>query len=133
MFLRFIPRKKDGKEHRDYSVVKNVRLPGRRSPCQKTLLYLGELSDAQEAAWTKAIGVFDDATGPLKSLSLFPDDRAIPADLAGTSVSLHLSGYWLCRPRQYGACWRRANSGASWNWTRVGAGICPPAAKALTG
>ena len=39
MFLRFITRKKDGKEHRYYSVVENVRLPGRRSPFQKTLLY----------------------------------------------------------------------------------------------
>jgi len=105
MFLRFITRQKDGKEHRYYSVVENVRRPGRRSPFQKTLLYLGELSDAQEAAWTKAIGVFDDATGQLKNLSLFPDDRTIPADLAGTSVSLRMSDYRLCRPRQYGACW----------------------------
>lgn len=105
MFLRFITRKKDGKEHRYYSVVENVRLPGRRSPFQKTLLYLGELSDAQEAAWTKAIGVFDDATGQMKNLSLFPDDRAIPADLGGPSVSLRMRGYRLCRPRQYGACW----------------------------
>ena len=105
MFLRFITRKKDGKAHRYYSVVENVRLPGRRSPFQKTLLYLGELSDAQEAAWTKAIGVFDDATGQLKNLSLFPADRAIPADLGGPSVALRMSGYRLCRPRQYGACW----------------------------
>jgi hypothetical protein len=105
MFLRFITRKKDGKEHRYYSVVENVRLSGRRSPFQKTLLYLGELSAAQEAAWTKAIAVFDDATGHMKSLRLFPDDRAIPSDLAGTSVSIRMSDYRLCRPRQYGACW----------------------------
>ena len=84
MFLRFITRKKDGKEHRYYSVVENVRLPGRRSPFQKTLLYLGELSDAQAAAWTKAIGVFDDATGQLKNLSLFPDDRTMLYDLTST-------------------------------------------------
>jgi transposase len=105
MFLRFITRKKDGKEHRYYSVVENVRLAGRRSPFQKTLLYLGELNDAQQAAWTKAIAVFDDATGQLQNLSLFPDDRAIPAELAGTAVSLRMRDYRLCRPRQYGACW----------------------------
>jgi transposase len=105
MFLRFITRKKDGKEHRYYSVVENARLSGRRSPFQKTLLYLGELSDAQAVAWSKAIAVFDDATGQLKNLSLFPDDRAIPADLAGAAVSLRMGGYRLCRPRQYGACW----------------------------
>jgi len=38
-------------------------------------------------------------------LSLFPDDRAIPSDLAGTAVSIRMSDYRLCRPRQYGACW----------------------------
>jgi transposase len=105
MFLRFITRKKDGKEHRYYSVVENVRLPGRRRPFQKTLLYLGELSDAQQAAWLKAVTVFDDATGQLQNLSLLPDDRARPPDLAGTAVSLRMSDYRLCRPRQYGACW----------------------------
>ena len=47
MFLRFNTRQKDGKEHRYYSVVENVRQPGRRTPSQKTLLYLGELSDDQ--------------------------------------------------------------------------------------
>jgi transposase len=105
MFLRFITRKKDGKEHRYYSVVENVRLSGRCNPFQKTLLYLGELSDAQHAAWTKAITVFDDSTGRLQNLSLFPDDRPIPDDLAKTSVSLRMGDYRLCRPRQYGACW----------------------------
>ena len=105
MFLRFITRKKDGKEHRYYSVVENVRLPGHRSPFQKTLLYLGELSDAQRAAWTKAVTVFDDATGQLQNLSLFAQDRPIPADLATTALSMRIADYRLCRPRQYGACW----------------------------
>jgi len=105
MFLRFITRKKDGKEHRYYSVVENVRVPGRRSPFQKTLLYLGELSDAQHVAWTKAIAVFDEATGQSQNLNLFPDDRPVPSDLANTSVSIRMSDYRLCRPRQYGACW----------------------------
>lgn len=105
MFLRFITRKKDGKEHRYYSVVENVRVSGRRSPFQKTLLYLGELSDAQHAAWTRAITVFDDSTGQLQNLSLFPDDRLIPDDQASTSVSIRMGDYRLCRPRQYGACW----------------------------
>lgn len=105
MFLRFITRKKDGKEHRYYSVVENVRLPGRRSPFQKTLLYLGELSDAQYAAWIKAVAVFDASTGQLQNLNLFPDDRPRPTDLAGTSLSIRMSDYRLRRPRQYGACW----------------------------
>jgi len=105
MFLRFNTRQKDGKEHRYYSVVENVRQPGRRTPFQKTLLYLGELSDAQQAAWLKAVTVFDDATGQLQNLHLLPDDRARPPELAGTTVALRLNDYRLCRPRQYGACW----------------------------
>ncbi len=105
MFLRFITRKKDGKEHRYFSVVESARAAGRRTPFQKTLLYLGELSDAQHAAWSKAIGVFDTATGQLQNLSLFPDDRPVPSDLAGAAVSIRMDQYRLCRPRQYGACW----------------------------
>jgi transposase len=105
MFLRFITRKKDGKEHRYYSVVENVRHLGRRTPSQKTLLYLGELSDAQQTAWSKAICVFDDATGRLQNLNLFADDHPVPSGPAIPSVSVRMSGYRLCRPRQYGACW----------------------------
>ncbi len=41
MFLRSNNRKKDGKEHRYWSVVENRRLSGGKS-VQKTLLYLGE-------------------------------------------------------------------------------------------
>jgi transposase len=105
MFLRFTTRKKDGKEHRYYSIVENVRASGRRSPFQKTLLYLGELSDAQHAAWIKAIIVFDGASGRSQNLNLFPDDRPVPSDLSNTSVSIRMSDYRLCRPRQFGACW----------------------------
>ena len=80
-------------------------MPGRRSPFQKTLLYLGELSDAQQAAWAKAVAVFDDSTGQLENLNLFAEGRPIPQDLAQTSVCVRMSDYRLCRPRQYGACW----------------------------
>jgi hypothetical protein len=55
MFLRSTKRKKDGKEHRYFSVVENVRVAGRRHPYQKTLLYLGEINDTQQSAWIKAI------------------------------------------------------------------------------
>jgi transposase len=105
MFLRSTKRKKDGKEHRYFSVVENVRVPGRRSPFQKTLLYLGEINDAQQSAWVKAIGVFDEASGQARNLNLFVDDRPVPGALAGHSVSVCLGDYTLKRPRQYGACW----------------------------
>jgi len=100
--FRFITRKKDGKEHRYYSVVENVRLPGHRSPFQKTLLYLGKQSDAQRAAWTKSATVIDGATGQLQNLSPFADNHFIPDDLATTALSKHIADYRLCRPRQNG-------------------------------
>ena len=105
MFLRSTRRLKDGKEHRYFSVVENVRVPGRRTPFQKTLLYLGEISDAQQSAWTKAIDVFDASSGQAQTLSLFSEDRSVPQDLAGGSLSLRLADYQLKRPRQYGAGW----------------------------
>jgi len=105
MFLRATKRIKDGKEHRYFSVVENVRVAGRRHPFQKTLLYLGEINDAQQSAWVKAIGVFDEAAGQAQTLRLFPDDRPVPSPLAGGSLSLCLADYQLKRPRQYGACW----------------------------
>jgi hypothetical protein len=50
MFLRPTKRRKDGKEHRYFSVVENVRLPGSKHPVQRPILYLGELNDSQQAA-----------------------------------------------------------------------------------
>ena len=106
MFLRSTTRKKDGKEHRYCSVVESVRVSGRSTPYQKTLLYLGELSNTQQAEWTTAVNVFDDPIPPTPSLNLFPDERVVVAAPAiASSVSLRLDSYRLLRPRQYGACW----------------------------
>ena len=104
MFLRSTKRKKDGKEHRYWSVVESVRSPRSGSSFQRTLLYLGELNDSHQAAWTKALAVLDADSGQTQSLSLFPDDRPVPAGV-GESVSIRLGDYQLLRPRQFGACW----------------------------
>ena len=78
MFLRSTTGKKDGKEHRYYSVVESVRAaPGAR-PHQRTLLYLGEINSEQQAAWAKAIGVFDTQNDCQQTFSLFPSDKLIP-------------------------------------------------------
>jgi transposase len=106
MFLRSTTRKKDGKEHRYYSVVENVRVSGRSNPYQKTLLYLGELSTIQQAQWTQAVNVFEQPSAPAPSLNLFPGESVVPPTAAmPPSVSLRLDSYRLLRPRQYGACW----------------------------
>ena len=47
MFLKCSKRRKDGKEHRTWSVVESRRV-GRRV-VQRHVLYLGEISDAQRA------------------------------------------------------------------------------------
>src|ERR1039457_3998376 len=103
MFLRATKRKKDGKEHRYWSVVENLRSSS-GSVYQKTLLYLGELNDSQHAAWSKALEVFDADSGQTETRRLFPADRTAPPS-DPPALSLHLDQYQLSHPRQYGACW----------------------------
>ena len=55
MFVRCKKRFKDGKEHRYWSVVENVRVSGGRV-VQRQVLYLGEINDSQRAAWCRSTG-----------------------------------------------------------------------------
>jgi len=103
MFLRSTNRRKDGKDHRYFSIVENRRLPGGKT-AQRTVLYLGEINDQQQAAWRKTLDVFDETEQRFTSLSLFPHDRELPAD-AVDSVQVRLSGLELKRPRIFGNCW----------------------------
>ena len=79
MFLRYTNRKKDGKDHRYFSVVENRRLSSGKM-AQRTVLYLGEINDSQQAAWLKTLDVFDEQEQRSRDLSLFPDDREIPEE-----------------------------------------------------
>jgi hypothetical protein len=54
MYLRFARRRKDGKEHRYWSVVESRRCAGGRV-VQRPVLYLGEINDSQHAAWSRVI------------------------------------------------------------------------------
>jgi len=103
MFLRSTNRKKDGKDHRYFSIVENRRVPGDKT-VQRTVLYLGEINDQQQAAWRKTLEVFDEDEQRYTTMSLFPEDREIPAD-AIDSVQVRLSGLELRRPRIFGSCW----------------------------
>ncbi len=103
MFLRATRRRKDGKEHRYFSVVENRRVSG-GEVAQRQLLYLGEINDSQEAAWRKTLKVFDEAEKRYAMLSLFPDDREVPAE-AIDSIQVKLSEMELHRPRAFGNCW----------------------------
>ena len=74
MFLRATTRRKDGKEHRYWSIVENRRLSDGRV-LQRHVLYLGETNASQERAWRKSIKVFDDGAKVPRTLPLFPQDR----------------------------------------------------------
>jgi transposase len=89
--------------HRYFSVVENRRLPDGRT-VQRTVLYLGEINDQQQAAWRKTLEVFDEDQQDYRTLCLFPDDREVPADVLD-SIQVKLSGLELRRPRAFGACW----------------------------
>ena len=103
MFLRQTNRNKDGKAHRYFSVVENRRLSSGKT-AQRTVLYLGEINDKQEAAWRKTLEVFDEDGQASRNLSLFPEDREIPAD-ALDSIQVKLGQMELHRPRLFGSCW----------------------------
>ncbi len=103
MFLRATRRQKDGKEHRYFSIVENRRL-GSGNVLQRTVLYLGEINDSQQAAWRKTLEAFDEKEQRTRTLSLFPEDREIPAD-AVDAVQVKLSQLELRRPRTFGGCW----------------------------
>src|SRR6476659_4428552 len=74
MFLRCKVRRKDGKQHRYWSVVENTRVAGGRV-AQRHVLYLGEINDTQELAWRRSIAVLEDGAAQPRTLSLFPEDR----------------------------------------------------------
>jgi hypothetical protein len=104
MFLRKIPRKKDGKTHDYWSVVENKRVAGGRV-VQRHILYLGEINSSQAAVWRKAIEVLDDDAGHPRTVALFPEDRCTAVASDASIVRLRLLDMRLCRPRQWGACW----------------------------
>jgi hypothetical protein len=104
MYLHPTYRRKDGKQHRYFTVVESVRLPGAKHPVQRPLLYLGELNDSQHAAWSKALLVCDTVTQQTQPLRLFPADRLPPPDPI-PALQVRWQDYALRRPRAYGDCW----------------------------
>ena len=77
MFLRHKVRRKDGKEHRYWSIVENRRVAAGRT-VQRHVLHLGEINDDQRAAWCQTIEAFDEGGQQAKQIALFPEDRAAP-------------------------------------------------------
>ena len=104
MFLRSTICRKDGKEHRYWSVVEARRVAGGRV-VQRPVLYLGEINSSQELAWRKSIEVLEQGSIRPRTLALFPEDRCEGVLPDASIVRLKLSQLRLERPRQWGACW----------------------------
>src|SRR5574337_714514 len=103
MFLRCKARKKDGKTHRYWSVVESCRTKQGKI-VQRHVLYLGEINDAQRAAWCKTIEVVEAGSRAARQMAIFPEDRPAP-ELDCAVVQVRLDRLRLERPRQWGACW----------------------------
>ena len=104
MFLRCKVRRKDGKQHRYWSVVENTRVAGARV-VQRHVLYLGEINDTQELAWRRSIEVLGGRRHAAAD-AVAVSGRPLRGVLADASiVHVKLSQLQLHRPRQWGACW----------------------------
>jgi len=112
-------------------VVENRRVADGRV-VQRHVLYLGEINDAQRAAWCSSIAVFDEDCGAAAQIALFPEDRPAP-ELACAVVQVKLSGLQL-RQRANGAPvgWP-ASFGICWSSTPSGDRACCPAARGPAG
>jgi transposase len=104
MYLKCNLRRKDGKEHRYWSIVESRRCLGGRV-VQRPVLYLGEINDSQRESWCRTIEAFDPERERTLPLALFPADRPVPAHATGFGVQVRLEEMQLLRPRQWGACW----------------------------
>jgi hypothetical protein len=96
-------RKKDGKEHRYWSIVENHRISGGRV-VQKHVLYLGEINDSQREAWWRSIEILENGKKKPRKISLFPEDRKVQSNNHDV-IHVHVNQMRLERPRQWGACW----------------------------
>src|SRR4030081_97344 len=103
MYLRFARRRKDGKEHRYWSIVESRRCAGGKV-VQRPVLYLGEINDSQRAAWCRVIEALDGDNRRYRQLALFPAGRGVPEHSEGYGVQVRVEAMQLHRPRQWGAC-----------------------------
>ena len=103
MFIRWHRRFKNGKWHRYYSVVENRRCANGQH-VQRQVLYLGEISPAQEHAWQQALDQFNSVSQRDQTPDLFAPPRRLSTAEVRT-LSLRQDAMRLHRPRTFGSCW----------------------------
>jgi hypothetical protein len=89
MYLRFTRRRKDGKEHRYWSIVESKRCAGGRV-VQRPVLYLGEINDSQREAWCLVVDAFDEGSQQHRQLALFPAEQGVPEHARGYGLEVRL-------------------------------------------
>ena len=127
MFLRYTTRKKNGKEHRYYSLVENRRAIGGRV-MQRHALYLGESDDRQREAWRKAIEILEEGQARPRTVALFPEER-LGAVADPDIARIRLSQLSPHRPRRWGGCRLAAQLREQLGLDRFGAGRLEPGRK----
>lgn len=115
MFFRSTNRKKDGKEHRYWSVVENRRVSGEKV-IQPQVLYLGEINDTQRESWRQTIEVLENGQSTARTISLFPENRLVEIN-SESVVHIRINDVELCRSRQWGACWLYRQLGLDTFWS----------------
>jgi len=102
MFLKAHARRKDGKEHRYFSLVESIRTS--RGPQHRTLAYLGELNSTTEAVWRRSIEVLN-KDGSTRQLELFASEAPDPVPSGENVVQVVLDRVRWERPRDFGEIW----------------------------
>lgn len=103
MYLKTHKRKKDGKVNEYYSIVEKRKVAN-GDYVQKTVLYLGEISDSQKKSWNKSIEILNEHNEPVhKTLFALHDDDDVCENI--DAIPLRLSGMKLQKPRAFGDCW----------------------------
>jgi len=120
-------RKKDGKEHRYWSIVENHRVSGGRI-VQKHVLYLGEINDSQREAWWRSVEILESGKKKPRKISLFPEDRRVQSSEHDV-IHVHVNRMRLERPRQWGACWLALLLWEQLQLDRYWVGKLPPSRK----
>ena len=78
-------------------------------PIQRQVLYLGEIASGQQAVEHERFSeAFDEGTGRMAQIALFPEDSAVPEALP-EAVQVRLKDFKLHRPRQWATCWLALN------------------------
>jgi hypothetical protein len=98
MFLKRCVRKKDGKVHAYWALVKSVRTA--RGPRHRTVAFLGELSAGARTGWAHLAKRLEGEPDPLAQGMLFPAEEEVPE-----RIEVKVREVRVERRRDFGQAW----------------------------